>query len=225
MEVLEGQLDLLPPAETPNLPRRSGLAAAFGGAKNTGDASRDEARTPRPLFAALHRELRLELDVAASSASKNTLLNRCFCFDLGEDALHLPWDGRAWCNPPFSCFGDFALKARHEVLEPAGAPLVCWLAVFKAETKAWQKLLQPLAPQGCKTTTAKRRTGQLAKWSFYGWDERGPWGTVGLRMLAPRVDYLTPSGGAFEGGVAFGSAVVTLERSTNGRRSSPARRK
>lgn len=226
MSVLAGQLALLPELELPVVQRRSSLAASFGGARATGDASRDEARTPPALFAAIHRELRLTLDVCASAAGRNACCQRAYCLDEGQNSLALPWPGRPWVQPPFSQAGDFADKARHEVQtrETDGAELVAWLSVFRPETQTWVRLLSPLAPKSSKTTTATQGTGRLGetKWRWYGWTSRGAWGDVALRILHPRVDYLQPDGSPFESGVGFGSALVVLTRKS---RRSPARRK
>lgn len=38
------------------------------------------------------------------------LADKFYSLENGEDGLVLPWDGRVWLNPPYSCWGDFLKK-------------------------------------------------------------------------------------------------------------------
>lgn len=121
----------------------------MGGAKGTGDRSRDQWITPRPLVASAEARFgRFALDVAASST------NSAGASHLGPgssvpDALALSgaeWLTAArlaatqesiviWCNPPFSALDGFLGRCR--AAADAGATVVA-LAPTTPETEWWR---------------------------------------------------------------------------------------
>lgn len=73
----------------------------------------DYFETPWYIFEQLNKVFDFEIDVACTS--QNCLAPVGFFYDLGADALQKNWNGRCFCNPPFSRKADFIKKADAEV--------------------------------------------------------------------------------------------------------------
>ena len=66
------------------------------------------------MFSRLNDIYDFDLDVAATEQNKMCDLY----FTKENDALGLSWEGRCWCNPPYSCAGEFVKKAIDEYKNP-----------------------------------------------------------------------------------------------------------
>jgi site-specific DNA-methyltransferase (adenine-specific) len=70
-------------------------------------ADSQEWATPKALFQALDDEFDFTVDVCATA--ENAKCARYY--DQAMDGLAQPWDGRAWCNPPYGrAVGDWMAK-------------------------------------------------------------------------------------------------------------------
>lgn len=103
-----------------------------------GATNRDDLGTDPTLFAKLDARFGFTLDVAASHA--NAKCERYYTID--DDGLSQSWDGRVWCNPPYSQIGAWVEKAWLEwwnnseltvMLLPANRPEQGW----------WQDHVEP----------------------------------------------------------------------------------
>lgn len=97
----------------------------------------DDRRTPRSLFDPLNEVHRFDLDVAASR--ENALCGRYFT--IAQDGLRQRWNGRVWCNPPYSDCGAWVAKAhleRHNV-----DLIVMLLPANRTEQSWWQEYVEP----------------------------------------------------------------------------------
>jgi phage N-6-adenine-methyltransferase len=100
----------------------------------------DDRGTPPEIFDPLHEEFGFTLDVAA--APHNAKCERFYT--LQDDALHLPWEGRVWCNPPYSNLDKWVFKARWEFLTAKRAEIVVMLLpANRCEQKWWQTQIEP----------------------------------------------------------------------------------
>ena len=108
----------------------------------------DDRRTPRSLFDPLNEEFKFTLDVAAS---KDNALTERF-YDLETDGLSQPWQGRVWCNPPYS-----DLRPRVEKMVASEAQLVVMLLpANRTEQAWWQDIIEPLRRAGKIETRFQR---------------------------------------------------------------------
>ena len=92
-------------------------------------------RTPPELFATLNAEFGFDLDAAADA--ENALCSRYYT--KGDDALVQPWDGVAFCNPPYGrVLPRFVRKAFAEV-ESGRCPLAVLLIPARTDTGVWHE--------------------------------------------------------------------------------------
>jgi hypothetical protein len=95
--------------------------------------TRDDCYTPRWVFDAMG--LIFDIDVAAPYGGPWYVPARAY-FTADDDGLTQPWNGLAWCNPPYSNYAPWADRfARHDRAALMGAcvPEVKWLpTVFDA---------------------------------------------------------------------------------------------
>lgn len=99
-------------------------------------ASKPDHRTPMDLFLTLSDEVGgFDLDAAASV--DNHLCE--FYFTEEDDALKQDWgEGRVWCNPPYSNWGEWAKKALAEVTD--GFTNEVWMLIpARTETRAFHE--------------------------------------------------------------------------------------
>jgi phage N-6-adenine-methyltransferase len=76
-----------------------------------GGKARQAWRTPRTLGANLVNMFYLNLDAAADDSNKLCPVY----WSEADDGLSREWNGRVWCNPPFSGCRDWVEKAIEEV--------------------------------------------------------------------------------------------------------------
>ncbi len=71
----------------------------------------DEWQTPIDFFNKCNEEFKFTLDGAANES--NHLLPNWYGpgSQIAEDALNADWEGRIWCNPPYSMCKEFVSKA------------------------------------------------------------------------------------------------------------------
>lgn len=104
----------------------------------TGDASKDEWRTPKWLFDRCVIEFgEMQLDAAASK--DNALCPSHYSEEHSALDVAAHWSGNVWCNPPYSMLKQFAEKALME-LESHRCTSVTFLIPARTDTKAFQKL-------------------------------------------------------------------------------------
>lgn len=97
-------------------------------------SSKPDHRTPHDLFKTLSDEVGgFDLDAAASV--ENHLCE--FYFTEEDDALSKDWgEGRVWCNPPYSNWGEWAKKAFTEVTD--GFTDEVWMLIpARTDTRAF----------------------------------------------------------------------------------------
>ena len=70
-------------------------------------------QTPKYLFNQLNEIFNFEKDICCTT--ENCLCDDGFYFDKGFDALNENWQGRCFCNPPFSKKAEFIKKASEEI--------------------------------------------------------------------------------------------------------------
>lgn len=71
------------------------------------DISSDKWYTPPDLVAKLGP---FDLDPCSPNNLPWKLADKFYSLENGEDGLALPWEGRIWLNPPYSCWGKFLEK-------------------------------------------------------------------------------------------------------------------
>ena len=92
-------------------------------------------RTPPELFATLDAEFGFGLDAAADAS--NYLCDRYYTE--ADNALVQPWDGVAWCNPPYGqALPAFVRRAFSEV-ESGRCPLAVLLIPARTDTAVWHE--------------------------------------------------------------------------------------
>lgn len=111
--------------------------------QQTPDATVDDRETAPEVFGPLLERFRFTLDVAA--ASHNAKLERYFTED--DDGLAQRWDGRIWCNPPYSNIRPWVDKAWREFrCARSGLPgpelIVMLLPANRTEQAWWQDLVE-----------------------------------------------------------------------------------
>ena len=100
----------------------------------------DDRGTDSAFFAEMEGTFgRFDLDVAA--ASHNAKCERYYTID--DDGLTQPWDGRIWCNPPYSNIGAWVEKAWAEYLEKRATFIVMLLPANRTEQRWWQQWIEP----------------------------------------------------------------------------------
>jgi phage N-6-adenine-methyltransferase len=146
-----------------------------------GGKARQEWRTPRELGRNLVEAYDLNLDACASA--ENTLCP--VYWSEADDALAREWNGRVWCNPPFSGCRDWVEKAICEVgdgraqcvimLLPAQVGLSWFtLAVDSAPFWLFDKRVKYEPPDGVKASSPA--FGSV----LFEFTARGDRGCVGL---------------------------------------------
>jgi hypothetical protein len=119
----------------------------------------DVRETPPGLYDPLAEKYRFTLDACATVQNAKTA---CFYTELGywckglfpsepdgatrlrpENGLTGPWEGRVWCNPPFSGIPAWVTKAWKECRR--GKVDLIWMLVPATRTEQpwWQKLIKP----------------------------------------------------------------------------------
>ena len=91
--------------------------------------------TPRELYDEIDREFGFTLDTAASDDNALAPAH----YTEADNALVLPWHGRAWCNPPYGRrVGQWVEKAYREVHEHRHALVVVMLLPARTDTRWFQ---------------------------------------------------------------------------------------
>lgn len=98
----------------------------------------DDRRTPRSFFDPLHARHGFTLDAAASD--DNALLPRYYT--RADNALLQPWDGRVWCNPPYSRLEPWLAKAWTEMRRGTDL-IVMLLPANRTEQRWWHEHVEP----------------------------------------------------------------------------------
>lgn len=107
------------------------LFYSAGGAAQT--SLRDDWRTPRAIFDALHAEFRFTVDAAANE--RNHLLPRYWTRE--TDAFAQDWRGeRVWCNPPYGRDAGRWIRKFAEAAQ-GGAEIVVALLPARTDTRAF----------------------------------------------------------------------------------------
>ena len=97
----------------------------------------DEWETPEDLFAGLDVVYRFTLDVSADES--NALCD--YFYNAEDDGLSRPWNGRCWCNPPYSKAKDFVHKALNEIRDNEECLVVVMLLPSRTDTQWFHDLL------------------------------------------------------------------------------------
>lgn len=96
----------------------------------------DDCYTPRWVFDAM--DVRFDLDVAAPHGGPwHVPCDRYLTAE--DDGLTAPWEGKVWCNPPYSNYGPWADRfAQHDRMALMGIllPEVRWFPVVMASADA-----------------------------------------------------------------------------------------
>lgn len=104
-----------------------------------GATERDNFGTDPKLFAELDERFIFTLDVAATDANA-----KCSAYlTLEDDGLKERWNGRVWCNPPYSQIGAWVEKAWREWRCGHVALIVMLLPANRPEQAWWQDLVEP----------------------------------------------------------------------------------
>lgn len=109
----------------------------------------DDRGTPDELYGPLNTVHGFTLDVAA--APHNARCDRFYT--LADDGLAQPWDGRVWCNPPYSALADWVAKAWAEWLAHRPPVIVMLLPANRCEQRWWQQGVEPYRDRGVLTST------------------------------------------------------------------------
>lgn len=119
-------------------------------AVNGADDSKDDRRTPYPLFAALDEEFGpFTVDVAASA--ENALCNRFY--DKTSNGLAQSWAGEiVWGNVPYSSIAPWIEKAIEEIANGC-LRVVFLLPANRTEQAWWQELIEPVRDRGLGVMT------------------------------------------------------------------------
>ena len=98
-------------------------------------SNKDDWETPQALFDELNKQFNFNLDAAATMDNKK-------CEYWLHDALISNWNGRGWCNPPYSrgLQGKFIKKAYDEFMN-GNAELVVMLLPARTDTKAFHEYI------------------------------------------------------------------------------------
>jgi phage N-6-adenine-methyltransferase len=117
----------------------------------------DVRETPPELFNALNEKHRFTLDACATSSNmkckrfyteqggyeRHPATGDAFCFT-NLHGLTGPWDGRVWCNPPFSEIPAWIAKCWREMGRADGPELIFLLIpATRTEQAWWHRLVEP----------------------------------------------------------------------------------
>jgi len=98
----------------------------------------DERETPQTFFEELNEEFHFTLDVAA--ADLNT---KCpHYYTSYYNGLICPWNGRVWCNPPYSEIGKWLQKATEEIETNPRCEVIVMLLPADPSTKWFEKWVE-----------------------------------------------------------------------------------
>lgn len=89
----------------------------------------DEWATPQEVFDSLNDEFHFDIDVCATA--ENAKCDRFFTAE--DDGLAQEWEGRCWCNPPYSNVAAWMEKAQQAV--HSGAEVVVALVFARTDTR------------------------------------------------------------------------------------------
>lgn len=104
------------------------------------DAVDDRGTDPAFIASLEERFGKFTLDVAAAPHNAKA---REF-FTIGDDGLAQIWEGRVWCNPPYSDCGAWVRKAWDEWIERADLDLIAMLLpANRVEQGWWQDHVEP----------------------------------------------------------------------------------
>ena len=95
----------------------------------------DEFETPDSIFKQLDYIFNFQIDAAAT-------LNNKKCPYYFPDAMCGEWNGRTFCNPPFSKKADFIQKAHEEVQQKRCPIVVMILPLNCMDTKVWHEVIE-----------------------------------------------------------------------------------
>ena len=113
----------------------------------------DDRRTPRSLFDPLNEEFEFTLDAAASA--ENALCEEFY--SLENSGLENRWNGRVWCNPPYSDIRPWVEKAAWEIRDLFGpSVIVMLLPANRTEQSWWQDVIEPYRRAGMIETRFQR---------------------------------------------------------------------
>lgn len=99
----------------------------------------DDRGTDPALFAELDARWHFTLDVAASRLNKK--VGRYYSID--DDGLAQSWDGRIWCNPPYSDLAGWAAKAWEEWRSGRAELIVMYAPASRCEQAWWHDHVEP----------------------------------------------------------------------------------
>ena len=102
------------------------------------DVVDDRATTP-DVFSEFDARFNFTLDVAA--AAHNAKCSRFY--SKTDDGLVQPWDGRVWCNPPYSSIELWLIKAWQEWRDGRAELIVFLLPANRTEQGFWQRQIEP----------------------------------------------------------------------------------
>ncbi len=175
-----------------------------------GEPERDEWRTPPGIFDIFHRELAFDRDLAADDS--NHLLPEYFTRE--TDAFEQAWNGRCFCNPPYSRLLRWVSRARSEVIL-GNAELVALLIPARVETQVWQNFI--FLPEGeLFGVTRRERVGPAKGVERFRRHTSITFHSAGLqtevRFLRSRIPFLRPDCTPAKNGSPFGSALVIFSR-------------
>jgi len=99
----------------------------------------DEWETPDDLFQFLNQRFHFTVDVCANAG--NAKIARFFT--MARDGLKQPWDGVAWCNPPYTNHQAHAWiqKGINEVKQNSNCERVIYLLPVRTDTKLWHRVI------------------------------------------------------------------------------------
>lgn len=84
------------------------------------------------------------LDVAA--APHNAKCERYYTIE--DDGLNQEWNGRVWCNPPYSGLHAWVNKAWTEFMDGRAETIVMLVPANRTEQRWWQDLVEPTRDLG-----------------------------------------------------------------------------
>ena len=120
-----------------------GFKAKNHGQQTAARGALDEVddRGTLPEFFARMAERFGPFDLDAAASARNAKCERYYT--IADDALGLPWEGRVWCNPPYSNLGAWVRKARIEYVEGRASIVVMLLPANRCEQPWWQNNIEP----------------------------------------------------------------------------------
>jgi phage N-6-adenine-methyltransferase len=113
-----------------------------------------EWETPDDLFSSLDREFRFTIDVCATAENRKV---EAF-YSKEDDALTQPWNGRAWCNPPYKrgLTEKFIKKGVDEVFSNEACELAVFLLPSRTDTQWFHEYIWDCASHHPRTGVEMR---------------------------------------------------------------------